>query len=397
MFHIKLRIMNRLFFLFTAVLMFTACASSKKQLQKGNYDLAIQRSVKQLMRNPGNEKDILTLDRSYQIANEQDLERIRLLKMEGNPHNWDEILNRYASLKDRQTLVRTVLPLELNGRTINYEYVDYDSEIVEAKRKASEYLYAHGQKLMENRTKDSYREAFYEFARVKQYMGDYLDVDRLMEESHEMGMSRVLIILQNRTQLKLPEEYEQELLAISPADLNTEWVEYHTRHLNEEMAYDYHVYVNMNIISVSPDNVKETDRVVTKKVEDGFEYVLDARGNVMKDTAGNDIKLQKYKTLTCTLIETYQHKSAAVTGDVEIIQMNPQRVLRKDPIGAESMFEHRWARAVGDKDALSEEDLKLLENEKLPFPDDIEMVYRGTETLKMAIRDIIHRNRQFIH
>jgi hypothetical protein len=249
---------------------------------------------------------------------------------------------------------------------------------------------------MENNDKNSYREAYYSFDKVLQYMGDYLDADQLAMEARALGMSRALIMLQNKSVLKFPPEYEQELLAISPADLNSEWVEYHTRHLSDDIEYDYYIYVNMNMINVSPDNLKEEDRMVNKRVEDGWEYVLDANGNVMRDTAGNDVKLPKYKTLSCTLIESHQSKSVQVTGDVEIVQVNPQRVLKKDPIGAESVFEHHSARSVGDINALSDEERALLDMEAVPFPNDFEMVYRGTETLKQAIRSILYNNRRYI-
>ena len=69
---------------------------------------------------------------------------------------------------------------------------------------------------------------------------------------------------------------------------------------------------------VSPDGVKDEDEIFNKRISDGFEYVLDANGNVMKDTAGNDIKLQKFKDITCTLIETQQFKSVEIRGEVEI-------------------------------------------------------------------------------
>ncbi len=388
--------MKNILYFTLLILVMSGCASSKKQLQRGNYDAAIDKAVKSLMKNNTDQKEIEILDRSYKIANEQDMERINYLKMENNPNNWDEILNRYEALKNRQSQVRTVLPLKLGNRTIDYSYVDYDREIVEAKRGAAEYFYGHGQQLMKNGDKESYREAYYELRKVKEYMGSYQDVDQLLMEAHDKGMSRVLIMMQNNSVLKLPPEYEQELLAISPADLNTEWVEYHTRDLDQNIEYDYHVYVSLNNIAVSPDDLKETDRMVNRKVEDGWEYVLDANGNVMKDTAGNDIKIPKYKTLSCTVIETVQRKSVVVQGDVEIVQLNPTRVIRKDPIGAESHFEHHSARAVGDVNALSAEDKELIKQEKVPFPNDFEMVYRGTETLKNAIRDILFRNRRFI-
>jgi hypothetical protein len=40
-----------------------------------------------------------------------------------------------------------VLPLNINGRTVTYEYVDYDAEAVSAKKKAAEHYYENGQKL----------------------------------------------------------------------------------------------------------------------------------------------------------------------------------------------------------------------------------------------------------
>ena len=51
------------------------------------------------------------------------------------------------------------------------------------------------------------------------------------------------------------------------------------------------VLVKLLSIMVSPDEVKDTDQIFNKKISDGFDYVLDANGNVMKDTAGNDIKV----------------------------------------------------------------------------------------------------------
>ncbi len=72
----------------------------------------------------------------------------------------------------------------------------------------------------------------------------------------------------------------------------------------------------------------------------------------MKDTAGNDIKLQKFKDITCTLIETQQFKTVEIRGEVEILSMNPERLIQKEPFGATNQFEHSSARAIGDVGAL---------------------------------------------
>jgi hypothetical protein len=375
--------------IFILAIVMAGCGSSKKQLERGNYDAAIDRAVKQLRRDPNDSKQVATLQNAYKVANEQDNERVRFLKMENKPSNWDEIYLTYQRLYDRQALVRTV-------PNLNVSYVDYMPEMVAAKRKAADFYYGHGMELMKNNMKDSYRQAYAEFIRAKQYVGDYEGIDSKINESKYLGMSRVFVSIQNKSLLQFPKEFEDELLTLDLPNLNTEWVEYHTQNLDQNTQYDYFVNVNINNIAVSPDQTVESDSVIKRDIEDGFSYVLDKKGNVMKDTLGNDIKMKKYKTVQCALVETVQRKACRIDGDVEVIQMNPNKVLKKDPIGAQSNFEHISSRALGDLQALNPQQLERTKSKPLPFPTDIEMVIRCSENLKMAIRGAMQNNRRFI-
>lgn len=390
--------MKRIIYFLVATMILTSCGSSKKMLQKGNYDAAIQRSVRQIRKKPDDAKEAAVLDEAYRRINEMDNERVRFLEREDNPNNYDEVFAIYERMKSRQSLVRTVLPLNVDGRYIDYEYVDYDAKIITSKRKAAEYFYQSGKNLMKTGTKEAYRQAYSEMTRAQEYSGGlYPDLDPLIEEARFKGISRVIVLVNNMTVLNLDPQFEQDLLEIDTRGLNSDWVEYHFRDLDEDISYDYTVYVNLEGINVSPDNVQEKDNLVKKTVEDGFDYVLDANGNVMKDTAGNDIKLPKYKTLQATLIETHQVKSVRIDGNVEIIQNNPKRQLRREPIGAEQIFEYNSARAVGDLEALDDEQLAMIERQAVPFPTDFEMIFMCTETLKPAIQEGIYRNRQVIY
>jgi hypothetical protein len=189
---------------------------------------------------------------------------------------------------------------------------------------------------------------------------------------------------------------EEDLISFDTQGLSNEWVEYHFKHVDSNINYDYEILVKILSIAVSPDQIKDTDEIFTKKINDGFDYVLDDNGNVMKDTAGNDIKIQRFKEITCTLIETQQFKSVEIRGEVEILATNPARLLQKGPFGASNQFEHSSARAVGDVGALTDEALAKTKNEKIPFPTDVEMVMTCTETVKPAIRNTIYANRQYI-
>ncbi|HLN21836.1 MAG TPA: hypothetical protein VK213_12150 [Bacteroidales bacterium] len=382
--------------IFITVIILAGCGSSKKQLERGNYDSAIGQAVKDLRRNPRDEKQAEILNQSYRIANEQDNERVRVLKMEGRANAWDEIYLIYKALNDRQALVRTVTPINLKGRSIDFPYVDYVPEMVAAKRKAAEFYYAHGNELMKSGLKDSYRQAFAEFLRAKEYVGDYEGVDQKIMDAKYLGTSRVLVSIQNSSIIKFPPEFEQDLLALDLPMLNSEWVEYHTQNLGGNIQYDYFVNVNIKNIAVSPDQQMQRDSVMKKEIEDGFLYVLDKKGNVMKDSLGNDIRQKKYKTVQCALVETVQTKACNIIGDVEVIQLNPSKTVKKDPIAAEARFENVSSRALGDIQALNPQQIERTKSSIVPFPSDIEMVMRCSESLKLAIRGAIQSDRRFI-
>jgi hypothetical protein len=388
---------NTVSLIFVLALLLSGCGSSKKQLQKGNYDAAIDKAVKQLRKDPGDVKQIDILTQSYRVANDQDNERIRLLKTEGRADGWDEIYQIYKGMNDRQSLVRTVTPLNYNGKSVDFPYVDSIPEMVGAKRKAADFYFAHGNELMKSGLKESYRQAFNEYVRAKQYVGDYEGIDNKIQEAKFLGMSKVLITLRNSSLLKFPAEFEQDLLALDLPRLNTDWVEYHTQNLDANTKYDYYENVNVKIVAVSPDQTVQRDSVIKRRVDDGFTYILDKNGNVMKDSLGNDIKQKKYKTLQCALVETIQTKACRIDGDIEVIQLNPDKVLKKDPIGAQSNFENISSRALGDIQALNQQQLDRTKTTVVPFPTDIDMVLRCSESLKMAIRGAVENNRRYIY
>lgn len=393
----KCTTMRTIFILFIASLLFAGCGSTTKHLQQGNYDAVIDKSVKKLIKKP-NVDDAAEMDRAYHLANERDYERIKYLKNENNPDNYDEIFSRYNMLKERQRKVRTVTPMNVDGKSYSYEYVDYDSEMIASKRKAADYFYNNGKGLLENALqKEDYRDAYYQLAKASEYSGgQFEDIDAMIYDSRMKGISRVIVEVNNLSPLQLPAQVEEDLISFDTRGLDNEWVEYHFKHVDENVSYDYAALVKLTSIMVSPDGTKDVDEVFTKKVADGFEYVLDANGNVMKDTAGNDIKLQQFKEISCTLIETHQFKNVEIRGEVEILSLDPERLIQQEPFGAANQFEHFSARSIGDEGALTEEALLMSQQEKVPFPTDVDMVLMCTETIKPAIRNVIYANRQYI-
>ncbi|MFN7014741.1 MAG: hypothetical protein ACK4ON_10790, partial [Bacteroidia bacterium] len=191
---------------------FTGCVSSKKQLDRGQYDMAIQKSVKKLKKKPSNTKEIQILQRAYQLANQADKEKISFLKLEGNPDIWEQVYATYSKMKNRQDLVRTLPQLWLpGGRPVNFDFVNYDEEIINAKRKAAEYYYAKGVSLLENNSRESAREAYYSLLNVKKFFKEYKDTDAKISEAITKGTSYVLFKMENSSGMIIPQAFQDEI------------------------------------------------------------------------------------------------------------------------------------------------------------------------------------------
>ncbi len=377
--------------IFFLIISLAGCVSSRKYLQRGQYDRAIEKAVKKLSRKPDKTEEIGVLKKAYRLAMEEDRRRIRELRMSGQPDVYEEIYLIYENMEARQDLVRR-LPSGVLNR-IDYKYVNFEQEKVEAQRKAAEYLYVHGVKLLASGSRFEARKAYNEFMRVKQLISNYKDVDRLITEALFKGKSQVLFTMSNQSNVALPRGFETELYKISLADLNSKWINYDTREVNDK-NYHYHITLKLRGIMVSPEQIKQREFTEEKIVDAGWEYVLDEQGNVKKDSLGNDIKVKKTKKITARVQETKMMKHVAVTGRLEFIETATGQILKTDPVTAEWHFEHAYLQARGDLDALSTETRKMLGVKPVPFPPSDMMILNAATVLKEMTKEAIHRHRR---
>ncbi len=381
--------------LFLSFALLFGCQVSKQYLEKGQYDSAIRQSVKKLRKNPTKEKEIVVLKRAYDLAYERDNDRIKFLKMEGKPEVWDEVFSLYVALKNRQTLVKTVLPLKMkSGEKVNFKMVDYDAEILAAKKKAAEYFYAHGKMFLKKNDKMAAREAYYDFGRVKDYYSSYKDVDDLLIESRNKGISTALIKVINKSRIVVSRRFVDDLLNIGVSNLNKKWVVYDTK--KTQQSYDYNVIVSIKNIDMSGEKLREKHYEKTKEIKDGFEYVKDEHGNVMKDTLGNDIKKPRYITVKCKVLEIHQHKSVRIFGTVDYVDNRTKQIMLSKEVTAENFFDYASGTALGDMRALDKESKKFLGRLPTPFPHDEDMIEEAGKVLKKVVYDLLVDNRRFL-
>ncbi len=388
--------MKKIVYLLSILFILASCGGSKKYLDQGDYNTAVYKAVKSLQKNETKEKNILTLKEAYPKANELDLKRIAQLKLEGAPDSWDRIYQLYQGLDARQELVKTVAPLNLNGQEIDFEYSDYQKNIIESKLRAAQYHYSNAKQLMQKDDQASNRKAYESLMKVKGYYATYEDVDELLIEAKQLGTSHVLISIRNDSQYNFDRTYLAELLNFGIGDLNSTWKNYYTNY-NENINYDYDVIINLTNFNFSEAIRERSEYVDKKQIKDGWEYELDAKGNVKKDSLGNDIKKEKFKTIECKVIKEVQKKSLTIIASIQYINKYNNQVVGTSRVEAVNNFIHESATALGNMDALSDISKEAIKKTAVPFPTNEDMVNKVQVSLRENIKNSIKNNSNYIN
>lgn len=380
--------MRYLGILLIACFIFSACTSSKKLLEKGRYDQAIEKSVKKLRKDPGDSKELNVLKEAYKKANSFDNERIAFLENEGRDDNWIEIHNLYQALDSRQDWIKT-LPSQLLNQ---FSLKNYDNDLIASKENAAEVSYHNGLNYLDRGDKENARLAYQEFERITYLYTDYKDVNKLMNEARFYGTTNVLFKIENNSEVLLPHDFDYELKKISLKELNDLWTNYDT-YADTAVYYDYYIVLDLKRIRISPESIDKNTFTETKEIQDGMKYVFDENGNVKKDSLGNDIKVPNMVTVSAEVTESRQHKHGYISGSLDYIDLNTDQLIKTEDISVEAVFEHYSATASGNEKALSEETREILQSRIVPFPSDAALLMDAASLLKDRSKVIVYRNR----
>ena len=388
--------------LLSGILLFLIACGGVKKTQKalntGNYLNAINHAVQKLSDNKdkkSNQSYVLLLEEAYQKYTKRELEQISFLRKDGNPANLEAIYNGYKNLDRLQESIKPLLPLQLyeENRSAKFSFANYDNNIISTKEELSSYLYDNAVNLLNTAsTKWDYRKSFDDFIYLNEINPGYADSKSKMEEAYKKGQDYVRVDMVNTTDKIIPVKLEEELLNFNTFGLEDKWTKYHTNHLSN-IDYDYDMRIELREINISPEQVNEKQIIKEKQIVDGQQFLLDNEGNVVKDSLGNKIKVDKFKTVKCNFYQFTQFKTAQVTGLVSFQDLETQQQLNTYPLSSEFVFEHVYANYDGDKRALENDLVSLLNLAAVPFPTNEQMVYDAGEDLKNRLKGILTNHR----
>ncbi len=393
--------MKKSLFYGAVLAVFVACGGVKKTqkaLNLGDYGQAINTSIENLAKNKskkGNQAYVLMLEEAYKKNTERELKQIAFLQKDENPAHYEAVYRSYVSLRDIQERIRPLLPLPVQdeNRNARFKFKDYQNDLLDSKDDLSDHLYDKASNLLKNATsKQDYRTAYDDFVYLEEIDPGFDDTKLKMEEAFARGQDYVQVQMVNNTDQIVPVKLQEELLNFNTYGLDGQWVQFHANPL-PNIKYDYAMELSLKEINISPEQVNEKQIIKERQVKDGHSYALDPKGNVVRDSLGNKIRIDRFKTVQCNFYQFTQFKSAQVAGVVRFTDLTTQQALDSYPLSSEFVFEHIYANYDGDKRALDNDLVKFLGLASVPFPSNEQMVYDAGEDLKSRLKSILVRQR----
>lgn len=381
--------LKKFIFFSLSIFILSACASSEKLLQTGHYDNAIEKSIKKLDKSPTDRQETDILRKALKLANKSDEDAIRQLRLSGQPDVWESIYQHYKKLNRRQELISRLPDQVLNK--INFIPKDYVTNIAIARRRAANYFDASGKALLRENNRIDARKAWEYFQKEKQLFPSSQGIDKLIYKALQAGKTRVLFEVKDNSQRILPKNFISTFYNLNFNLLNRKWLQFSPRR-ESQWSYDYVVVLNIQQIDISPELIDRNSHVEKKNIQDGWRYLLDARGNVKKDSTGNDIKVKRYKTIRCEVTNILMTKTAKISGSLEYYNNQSSQLIKSRPIGGLFTFDYRYATVYGNPLALKRGTMDFVRRGPGTFPSDIQMILGAQGVLKSMVTNQLRQD-----
>ena len=367
-----------------------SCSPVKKineNVISGEYDKAISKTIDQLKRTKNKKKKdqyklILKDVFSKSVIKSQN--KISSLKKDKNPEFYYEIYLEYQKLIDRQNKL-----MNISSNNLKFNFKNYDNDHIEFRYKTSNYYMELSKSLISKDDRLDYRNAYEYLIIIESINPNYLETRSLINLCLSRGKDHILLNVLNESNSVIYKELQKDILNINGYDLNSKWKSFHTAKDNYLGKTDFYIDLAFKAFIISPERILEKENTKKKNIKDGYTYQLDNNGNVMSDSLGNDIKIDKIVEISGKTKEYSQSKSAKVIAEVRYYD-NKNNLIEKFPLESEFWFRNIFLEFTGDKRVLNKKDKRLLKGGFLPFPPDDILLFNNSENIKQKLKSIIY-------
>ncbi|MCK9400503.1 MAG: hypothetical protein M0Q51_10990 [Bacteroidales bacterium] len=356
--------MIKIKYIFSLVLVFGYMGFQGFGQTTANYDGNISRIVGKIHQYPGRTKDLDELKENYFLANKIDLDLIHSLLSTGQPDIWYEVYQTYRKMDSRQKMVMTIP--EKTYLLLGFENKDYQNDLNESKFKATAYLYAHAEKLLQDVKPESARQAYDELVKVAGMIDSYRNLDKLIRKAILGGATNVVYEMHNRTGKLISSSMIDQLSIIIWEFKKARYGQ--VKPAEDDNSYAFTLRVILDDMNIGSDQIKKLEYQEERDLYQG-ETVVD--------------------TIRCLIEESRQLKRAQLSGSLEYFDPRIGQVINSVSIKVETVFSNAYATLQGDPNAAGEATRQLLISKKAAYPSDEQMILTATEEFAKKAREII--------
>jgi hypothetical protein len=339
-------------------LLLLSCATGKKAYERGDYFNATIQAVNRLRSNPDSEKAQDALQRSYPAAMDYFQEKIDNALISNRQFRYSEIVDYYEMMNHMADEIRRC-PAALN---LFPNPESFDSELANAKYKAAEEHYQAGLNNEKLNTRNSWKNAYYNFEEADCFVPGFKDARARMQAAYLNATWKVIV-----EPIQVPNAYQltsdffrNQVIEFLRNERPNEFVEYYTPESAEKAGIK------------RPDQVlgMSFDQFVIGQVYDK-ETIMDlSRDSVETGTVKMpDGTLRKVYGTVKAKFSTYRREliSNGVL-DVTIIDFPLNKVVSQRKFAGQFVWFTEWGSFNGDERALTKEQLALCNYKPVPPP-----------------------------
>lgn len=343
------------FLLLTGFVLFLgSCKTASKLYQQGRYDEAVEMAAKKLSKKPNDASLLDVLQNAYRFAVEDHERRIDNYATSNSDLRWENIYQEYASMQRLYDAIRRSPSV--------YDIVqptDYSSFMTTYKEEAGNARYERGLEMMDQNSKQGFRDAYYEFQKALSLKPGDLAIKQKIDEAYNNAVTNVVI--QPLTRFG----YQYSSYQYDFNNFNYDML----RYLNNNSASPFVKYYGANESGMRVDNVAELrfSDVNIGRYRDERNIREVSKQIVSKEIVIKpDSVVKEYTTVKARI--TIVTRTLQADGLLQAtIRNHDNRWLWSDTYRSDYRWVATFATYTGDERALSDEDKRIL-NQREQWP-----------------------------
>ena len=364
--------------------------STQKKLNSGAYDATIEKALKELRPNKTKKSArpyLFLLQEAFIKAQERDTRFVSQMQSANSLKDRRRVYETYLQLDSRQEKIRPLLPLidPKRNKEIPFPFKNYERDKRTAQAAFSKILFAQTDaKLQEALPRYFYRELHDHLSFLDQNALSAPQLSSYLDQTYQRGVSILEGHLINDSDQLLHKQVARQLLHFSPIPQIGFWMHYYPdsqAHLQPNFALQIHV----KEITMSPETLREIISTEEKEIKGARVPARDEKGNVIVDQQGDVVETHQIENVVATFYKTIQQKTANVAVEIEIKNLETGYSAAHFTLASNWVFHHEFATYKGNKKALSPQLIALLNDAKVPFPSDLQMLLDASKDLNFQL------------